>query len=241
MSSLVDLVIATGLFFVFTALILTFVLTYYTNFVSVLEDSELRTSAANVNNVFFGGEGVPSDWELRSGAPVRIGLMTDLNRAPIIVATKNSSDFNNFTVNFTVSFDPSCLNTTRENTIRVFNDTNAEHPYTLYNKTYCVSGDYLKSADFAMNVSLVALRPTRFSVYYSSEPGVNATSYGTIPYPRYTNWTSNMTNFTVVKYPVEGLKMVSMTKVRALRNLTYSQVAQTLGSNTRFQLEVDVP
>jgi hypothetical protein len=226
MSSLIDLVIATGLFFVFTALILTFVLTYYTNFVSILEDSELRTSAANVNNVFFGGEGVPADWELRSDAPVRIGLMTDLNRAPMIVATKNSSNFNNFTINFTMSFDPSCTNTTRENTIRIFNDTNVEHPYTLYNKTYCVANDYLKSADLAMNVSLVALRPT---------------NYGGIPYPTYTNWTSNMTNFTVVKYPIEALKMVSVTKVRALRNLTYSQVAQTLGSNTRFQLEVDVP
>lgn len=241
MSSLVDLVVATGLFFVFTAFIMTSVLSYYTNFLSVLEDSELRTSAANVNSVFFGGEGVPSDWELRSGAPVRIGLMTELNRVPIIVATKNSTDFNNFTMNFTMNFDPSCSNTTRENTIRVFNDTNVEHPYTLYNKTYCVANDYLKSADFAMNISLSALRPTRFSVYYSSEYGINATNYGVISYPKYTNWTSNMTNFTVVKYPVEALKMVSVTKVRALKNLTYSQVAQTLGSNTRFQVEVDVP
>lgn len=239
MSSLVDLVIATGMFFVFTALLMSLVLTYYTNFVGVLEDSELRTSAANVNNVFFGGKGVPSDWETRADLPARIGLLNDLYKAPIVVATKNSSDFNNFTFNFSLSFDPACANTTRESTIRVFNDTNVEHPYTLYNKTYCVANEYLKSADFALNATLPALRPVRLFVYYSPEAGVNATAYGSIAFPTYTNWLGNSSNYTVLKYPVETLKMVSVSKVRALKNLTYSQIAQTLGGSTEFLLEVD--
>jgi hypothetical protein len=239
MSSLVDLAVATGIFFVFIAMIMSLVLTYYTNFISVLEDSELRTSAANVDNVLFGGKGVPPDWETRSELPARIGLLNDLYRAPILLATKNSSNFNNVTVNFTFSFDPACANTTRENTIRVFNDTNVEHAYTLYNKTYCVTNEYLKSADFALNVNLEALKPTRLFIYYSPESGVNATSYGTVNFPTYPNWFGNSSNYTVLKYPVENLKMVSISKMRALRNLTYSQIAQILGGSTDFVLEVD--
>jgi len=239
MSSLVDLVVATGIFFVFVALLISFVLTYYTNFIGVLEDGELRTSAANVNNVFFGGKGVPSDWETRPDPPVRIGLLNDLYRAPILLATRNSSNFNNATLNFSFSFDPSCTNTTRESTIRVFNDTNVEHPYTLYNKTYCVANQYLKSADFAINISLAALKPTRLYIYYSPEPGLNATPYGTIAFPTYPNWFGNNSNYTVLKYPAETLKMVSVSKLRALKNLTYSQIAKTLGSSTEFLLEVD--
>jgi len=43
----------------------------------------------------------------------------------------------------------------------------------------------------------------------------------------------------VLKYPAETLKMVSVSKLRALKNLTYSQIAKTLGSSTEFLLEVD--
>lgn len=237
MASLIDLVVATGLFFVFVALILGFVLSYYSSFLSVLQESELRTQAANVDNIFFGGKGVPEDWDTRNTTPARIGLLNDLYRTPFIITTTNATDVNNVTLNFTINFDPLCLNKTRETTIRVYNATNAEFPYTLYNKTFCVANTYVKKADFALNFSLRSLTPYTFFVYYSPEAGINATGYGNIVFPSY----NTPNNLNITYYPTESLRMVSPSKLRALRNLTYSQVAQTLGSNTRFQLEVDSP
>lgn len=235
MTSLIDVSIATGLFFVFVALVISFVLSYYTSFLGVLQDSELRTSAANVHNIFFGGKGVPADWETRTATPARIGLLNDLFRLPVVLSTTNSSNFNNVTLNFSVSFDPSCLNTTRESTIRIFNESNVEHPYTLYNKTYCISSTFLQSADLAVNVTLPALRSKIFFVYFSPESGINSSNYGTIPFPQ------NATNYTATKYPAETLRMLSPSKLVALKNLTYSQILETLGGNTRFRIEVEKP
>ena len=242
MASLIDLVISIGLFFVFVALIMSFVLTYYSNFLGVLQDSELRTSAANVNNIFYGGKGVPEDWETRNSTPARIGLLNDMYKVPLLITVTNSTPLTNSTINFTLSLDPSCLNRTRESTIRIYNETNHEHPYTLYNKTFCVAGTFLKTADVAMNVTLPAQMPRTFHVYFSPETGINSTSYGTIAFTIMTNRTTqNVTNYTVAQYPTETVKMISPSKLRALRNLTYSQIAQSLGGGIRFELEVDSP
>lgn len=242
MSSLIDLVISIGLFFVFVAVVLSFVLTYYSNFLGVLHDSELRTAAANVNNVFYGGRGVPEDWETRNTTPARIGLINDMYKMPLLIMTRNSTPVTNSTINFTLSFDPGCLNRTRESTIRIYNETNHEHPYTLYNKTFCVSNTFLKAADVAMNVTLPAWTPRTFHVYFSPETGINSTNYGTVGFTIMTNLTTaNVTNYTVIQYPTEKVKIISPSKVRALRNLTYAQIAQSLGGGIRFELEVDAP
>lgn len=235
MSSLIDLVVATGMFFVFVALIISFVLAYYSNFLGVLQDSELRTTGANVQNIFFGGKGVPQDWETRNTTPARIGLINDLFRKAVVLTTTNTTDLNNVTLNLTVNFDAPCQNTTRENTIRIYNETNGEHPYTLYNKSFCVANTFLRSADVAINVTIPALTSKTFFVYFSPESGINLTNYGTVAFP------ANVTNYTAIVYPAEKLSMVSPSKLRALRNLTYTQVAETLGSNTRFEVEVDRP
>lgn len=234
MSSLIDLVVATGLFFVAIVAILSLVLAFYSNFLSVLQDSELRTSTINANNIFFGGKGVPEDWETRNTTPARIGLVNDLFKMPFVISTRNGTALSNATLNFTANFDPGCLNRTRESTIRIFNESNHEHAYTLYNKTFCVANNFLRSADIAINVSVPALTGKTFFVYFSPESGVNGTSY-TIAFP------NNVTNYTAIGYPVETLRAVSPSKLRALRNLSYGQVAETLGSSTRFQLEVDRP
>jgi len=237
MTSLIDVVIATGIFFVSIALTMSFVLSYYSNFQSVLEDSDLRTSAANVNNIFFGGKGVPEDWETRDTTPSRIGLVNDLFRMPVILATTNATDLNNVTLNFTANFDQGCLNRTRENTIRIYNGTNSEFPFTLFNRSFCPGNAFLRSADISINMTMPALSARPMFIYFSPESGINGSNstYGVIPFPR------NVSNYTATIYPIETLKTISPSKLRALRNLTYSQIALTLGSNTRFQLEVDVP
>lgn len=233
MSSLVDFVIATGIFFVSVALVISFVLSYYSNFLGVLQDSELRSAAINANNVLFGGKGLPENWESTNTTPSRIGLMTDLFRMPVVITTKNNTDFNKAILNFSVTFDPSCMNRTQEKTIRIYNETNYEHQYTLYNKSFCAGGTYLRSADLSVNVTIPALTSKRFFIYFSPESNINVTNSTTIW------WPVNATNYTTIVYPPENLKMVSPSKLRALRNLTYSQVAEILGGDVSFELEVD--
>jgi hypothetical protein len=230
---MVDFVIATGVFFVSTALVISLVLTYYSNFLGVLQESELRSAAMSTNNILFGGKGLPENWEATNRTPSRIGLMNDLFRMPVVLKVNNASDFNGAALNFSVTFDPSCLNRTRETTIRVYNETNNEHRYTLYNRSFCLGDVYLRSADFAVSVDLPAATPKTFFIYFSPEGGVNSTNTTTVSFP------ANQTNYSATVYPPENFRMVSPSKVRALRNLTYSQVAEVLGGDVSFELEVD--
>ena len=235
MSSLIDLTIAVGLFFVFIVVILVSVLDYYTNFLSLLEDSELRTNSLNVRNIFLGGKGVPDDWETRNTSPVRIGLVNDLYKQPFVITTTNSTPYNNNTINLTVNFDPNCENRTLENTIRIYNSTNSEHPFNLYNTSFCSGTSFLQTADIAMNITIPALTAKAFFIFYSPEPGINATNYGDIEFNAYLNGTSN---YTIINYPTEELTMISPSKVNALRNLTFDEIKATLGG-INFELEVD--
>lgn len=237
MASLVDLTVATGLFFVFVVVILVAVIGHYTNFLGVLDNSELRMSAASVKNVLLGGKGVPADWETRGTTPLRLGLAGDLHRIPVVVTTGNETDMNNATMNFTVNFDPLCANTTRESTVRIFNQTNDEHPYTLYNKTWCTTNVFLKKADVSVNVTVPANVPKTLFVYFSPEANINLTNYGTVAFPILTNGT----NYTAKAYPRETFRSLSPSKLRALRSLPFDQVVETLGTGTRFEVEVDEP
>lgn len=234
MSSMIDFVIATGIFFVSVALVISFVLSYYSNFLGVLQESELRSSAMTAYSVFFSGKGVPENWETSNRAPLKIGLVNDLFRIPVILSTTNETNLNNATLNFTINFDSSCLNKTRESTIKIYNETNSNYPFTIYNRSFCQPNDFLKSADFAVNVTLPALRAKTFYVYFSPEPNINSTSSTyTIAFPQ------NASNYTAIVYPADKMKMISPSKVRALRNLSYSEIVDTLGGSTTFELEVD--
>lgn len=233
MTSMIDFVIATGIFFVSVAIVISFVLGYYSNFLGVLQDSELRSAAIATNSILFGGKGVPENWETTNATPSSIGLMNDLFRKPVVLTTTNASSFGNATLNFTVTFDPTCLNTTRESTIRIYNETNHEHAYGLYNRSYCAGNEFLRSSDIAVNVTIPALTSKIFFVYYSPESGINGTNTLAVPFP------ANQTNYSAVVYPSDELKMISPSKMRALRNLSYPQVAEVLGGDVAFELEVD--
>ena len=235
MSSLIDLTIAVGLFFVFIVVILVSVLDYYTNFISVLDESELRTNSINVKNIFLGGKGVPEDWETRNTSPVRIGLINDLYKKPLVITTTNSTPYNNATINFTVNFDADCSNRTLQSTIKILNETNSEHPFTLYNTSFCPGNQFIQTADIAMNITIPALTAKTFVVFYSAEPNINQTDYGNIEFNPYWNGTSN---YTVIQYPTDELTQISPSKVSALRNLTFSQIQDSVGGSN-FKIEID--
>jgi hypothetical protein len=81
-------------------------------------------------------------------------------------------------------------------------------------------------------MTLNANQNKTFFLYFSPDTGVQPPNY-TIPFP------INASNYTVVVYPEEKFSSLSLTKFAALRNKTYGDVTQTLGTQYDFYLEVE--
>ncbi len=227
----VELAISVALFFIFFVIIINFLINFFTNFTGLTTTSELRTDAFNLYNTLFAGNGIPSNWNYLGVTPARVGLADNLYMAPFLVSDLNGTARNNYTINFTMSFDPNCLNTTWETTIRVYNASQNLFAYTLYNKTYCVSS-YLKQADFAINVTVPASSSRMFFIYYSPDRNITNSNYPTTSFPPFDG------NYSVKIYPTQTFVQVSYSRLIALRNLVYNYLRLTLGSGINFQIQV---
>jgi hypothetical protein len=78
-----------------------------------------------------------------------------------------------------------------------------------------------------------ALTDKKLFVYFSPESAVQSPSYGGIPFP------VNATNYTAVRYPVETLEAISPSKMKAMRNLSYGSIVDSLGGGVEFEVEVE--
>ncbi len=233
MASQVDFAIAVAVFFLFIAFLLSVVLNFYISYVNLAASSELRTTAYNVFNSLFAGRGLPVDWETRDYLPTRIGLISDLYKVPVTVTDTGGASRSNFTVNFTISLDFQCTNRTIENSIRIYNETNIVHPFTLYNKSYCRGSNiYLNQSEFAINLSSAARQSQLFFVYFSGDKNVNATNYTQIAFP------PSAINADIKVFPTETLPTLSWSKIRTLRNLVYDRILETLGRGQEFRIEI---
>jgi hypothetical protein len=229
MVSHIDLAIAIGLFLTFIALIFVYTTSFLSSYRGLQATSELRTVAYDIYNAIFGGKGVPTNWEDFVRVPVRAGLVTDLYRLPVNVTETNGTYRGNITVNVTMSFDSSCSNKAWNTSVRVHNSSYAEVPFQAYNQTFC-SQQFLKTADMVFNVSLNANESKFFFVYFSNQRNITVPSYS-IPFP-------NTTNYTAQIYPEEKFIMVSVDKLKALRNLDFNELVRTLGTDYKFRVEV---
>lgn len=231
MSSIVDVAVATGITVVFIAIIINLILNFFLNINSISQSNELTTVGLAVSNMLLGGKGLPSDWELRNDTPIIVGLTNDLNRVIILVGETNGSSQNNVTVNVTVQFDFHCTNKTWETSVRLFDENKTERQFNFYNKTVC-NTQYLNKSDIVFNVTLTPNDLQNFFLYYSNDREINSTFYPTIAFP------SNMRNISVTVFPTETFAAISVSKLRALRQLTYSDILQTLGLDSHFKIEV---
>lgn len=231
MASQVDFSIAVGLFFTFIAMLMLYLVNYISSYTGVASTSELRTVAYNVYKVLFSGAGIPSDWERRGYAPVKVGLVTDLYRLPIKLAEINATARNNITINISVSFDNGCTNKSWNNSIRVYDPNNVQLPVQLYNQSFC-SDQYLNSSDLVINLSLAANQIKYVFVYFSPEQSIQPANYG-LEYP------VNLTNITTKQLPEEKLISISPGKLNALKSLNYDQVLKTVGTDYKFRIEIE--
>lgn len=230
MASQIDFAVAAGLFIVFTATIIIIVLNYLINYFNIANVADLRTSAYDFFNSVFSGPGIPANWENSSYLPVQIGLVTNLYEAPIVVNETNGTTRTDLTINVTYNFDSNCLNKAWNTTVRLYDSNNNLVPLSLYNKTYCASSQYLNKSDLVFNVSLSPSSSKTFFLFYSAQQKI-LPNYASYSFP-------NSKNYTAMAYPEMTMKIVSVDKLLALKNLTYDQLAQILSTKFRFYFEV---
>ncbi|MEM5829789.1 MAG: hypothetical protein QW040_01395 [Candidatus Aenigmatarchaeota archaeon] len=224
----VDFAIATGLFFVFISILFSYMISYLVNYRNIAENSELRSIASDFFNSFFTGEGIPSNWEESNLTPVKIGLMDKLYVIIINVTETNGSYRNDITVNGSVDFDPNCVRKIMNNTVRLY-DANSQIPFQLYNQSFC--GNFLKKGEVVFKLSLEPYQSKFFFLYFSSEKNVLAPTYS-VEFP------VNVGNYTFQTYPIQELQAISVDKLLALRNLSYSNVVQTIPKGYVFEVEI---
>jgi len=226
----IDFAIATGLFLVFIGILFGYVVSYLVNYRNMAETSELRGVASDLFNTFFTGKGVPSNWEEQGLTPVKIGLMDKLYLIVINVTEKDGSYRDNVVINGTIDYDSSCSRNVLNNTVRLYNSSNFQIPFKLYNQTFC-DGSYLKRADIVFNVSLEPYQSEFFFLYFSSQKSIEAPNYS-LDFPLVE------INYSFQTFPVQELQMIAVDKLKALRNLSYEEVLQTVPKGYEFGVEI---
>ena len=229
MASQIDFAIAVGLFFAFISGLIVFLANYLINYTNISTTSELRTVAFNLYTTLFTGGGIPKNWTEAVDTPLKVGLVTDIYRIPIVISENSSTARLNASLNLSVTFDISCDKKAWNNTVRIINASNFEIQIQLYNQSFC-SQQFLRNADVVFNNSFSAGENKNFSIYFSADKNITVPNY-TIAFPSFVN-------FTFIIYPEEKFTAVSAERLLALRKLNYSDVLNTLGKEYYFNLEI---
>jgi hypothetical protein len=229
MASQIDFVIAAGLFLTFIAALMFYLINYTSSYFNLSIISDLRTVAFGFFNTLFGSKGVPAGWESYSYTPVKVGLITDLYRMPIVITETNGTERTNYTINVSMVFDSGCLNKTWNTTVRVYDENNTEMPNQLFDQAFC-SEYFVNQANIVFNLTIAASASKKYFVYFSPQRQILPANYSfTFP---------TAENYTVTRYPEEKLTTVSVDKLKTLRNLSYEEVVRTLGTEYKIYVEV---
>jgi len=230
MQNLIDFAVALGIFLAFMGVMLSYVISHYSQYSGMLKTSELRGMSLVAFNTFFKGKGVPENWEESGLVPVKIGLLNDLYKVVINLTETNGTNRGEIILNFTYQFDLPCTLKAWNTSVIIYNATNQKVEFKLYNQTFC-SENFLKTAEIVLKTSLNAYESKIFYMYFSPEKQI-VSSQSDLPY-------SFSTNYTVEFYPQQQLEMVSVGKLKGLRGLDYNQVLQTFSQKYKFRIEVD--
>ena len=227
--SYVDFAIASGIFLIFLSIIFSYLVNYIINYRNIAETSELRGIALIIFKTLFANEGLPRNWEEQNLNPVKIGLISKLYLVVINVTETSGNNRENVVINGSVEFDPNCERDVLNNTVRLYNSSNSQVPFKLYDQTFC-DGVHIKKADIAFNSSLNSSQSKFFFLYFSSEKSVEAIEY--LDFPLGEN------NYTFQTFPIQELQILSLDKLKALRNLSYEEVLQTIPIGYEFRVEI---
>jgi len=224
----IDFAVAVGLFLIFIGALFIYLTGYTTRHSGLISTSELRTFAYELYKLLFGSKGVPENWEKYGDTPVKIGLITELYRIPVVVKEMSGTDRGMTTISLSLSFDPRCENKTWNSTVRVY-ENGEEVTSQLYNQSFCFE-KYVNSSDIIFSSNFLANQNKTFFVYFSGEKLVAP--------PNYSLSFEGSSNFTIQVFPEENLPTISISKLNKLRGLEYEEVVKTVGAEYEFNIEI---
>jgi hypothetical protein len=209
---------------------MTLIFREYLNFISVHEDVE-ESMDAKVKSFLVAGKllstGFPENWQ-KNGLQ-QLGLLDYAYKKPVLLTEANGTDRGYILLNITgFVFDNNCSLVALNSSVRVY-ENEVELPFNLYNQTFC-EGSYLKNATIILNVSFSANQSRMFFIYFSNDSSVLPSNYS-LPF-------STASNFSLEVYPTERMIWLSVEKMKALRQLNYSDAVAALLTGNDLYLEV---
>jgi hypothetical protein len=205
----IDFTVAVGIFIIIIGLSLAFVLNYLTKYSQYSKINNLKAIAYNLF------------------VPLKLNLTTELYKLPIKIAEINGNERIDTIINLSLSFDEKCEKKAWNSTVRVYED-DKEVEFSLYNQTFCEE-KYLKYSDLVLKSNFSAYQTKIFFVYFSEEKEVEEPNYS-IPY-------EENSGFKVEIFPLQETKILSIGKLKKLRNISYEDLIKNFG-NYNFYLEI---
>ncbi len=205
----IDFTIAVGIFIIIIGISLAFVLNYLTKYSQYSKINNLKSIAYNLF------------------VPLKLNLTTELYKLPIKITETSGNERREVIINITLSLDEKCEKRAWNSTIRVYEE-NKEIEFSLYNQTFCEE-KYLKSSDLVLKANFSAYQTKIFLVYFSKEKEVEDLNYS-IPY-------EENSGFKVEIFPLQEVKMLSISKLKELRNISYEDLIKNFG-DYNFYLEI---
>ncbi|MCS7106193.1 MAG: hypothetical protein NZ942_02675 [Candidatus Aenigmarchaeota archaeon] len=204
----VDFVVAVGIFVIVIGISLSFVLSYLVKSSQFTQLENLKTIS---KNIFF---------------YLKSNLTTKLYKLPVRIVEISGDEKLDEIVNFTVIFDENCEKKAWLSSVRVY-EKDKETEFSIYNQTFCEE-NYLKKADIVLRTNFSAFQEKIFFVYFSGEKEIKEVSYN-IPF-------QTASGLKVEVFPLQELEMLSISKLKELRNISYDELVKILAHN--FYLEV---
>lgn len=184
----VDMAVGTAFFLFFLAMVLMITIQYFVRFSGIMTVSEFRDAAVRLFNMFFRTKGIPKDWEETGLPPSELGMMDFVYVRPILLKENANVTRLNEPVILNVVFDGDCDNTTRNNTVRLYESNLTTLKYEYVNPIMC-SDYFINETYIKFNINISNLETKILYLYYTDVhtfPNANFTSNYS-----YANWKPN--------------------------------------------------
>lgn len=205
----IDFTFAVGIFIIIIGISLTFLLSYLTKYYEYSKIANLKSIAYNLF------------------VPLKLNLTTKLYKVPIKISEISGTERTNEIVKLSLIFDEKCEKIAWGSSLRVYDEENKEVEFSLFNQTFC-ENNYLKNSDLVLKSNFSAYQTKVFFIYFSAEK-VEEANYS-IPF-------QEISGFDVEIYPLEKIEMLSVSKLKELRNISYEDFIKKLG-DYNFYIEI---
>lgn len=209
----IDWIIAASLMIVAIVSSFYFVLSKTSMYRDVVKIFELKNVAINYLNKLLNPQ---------------IGLTTEIYRIPIFIRENASLDRTNELVSLPLVLDEDCKGKAWQSTIRLINLTGEKIPFNI-TSTYCFS-NFVKEVNLTFLLNLTANSSIFYFLYFSPEQAIEPLILGELP--------GNIATPIEIKiFPIEKVLVLSISKLKELKNLNYEDVVKLLGGYD-FNLEI---